>query len=353
MKLNKLRFGYVPYSTDLSHPGDRRRFPYFANRNIIEFEVAEDSNHYDVVLLTGQANLSKWLRYKKKHPATRFIFEMTDSVIYSSDLFRTLFKGTGRYLLGRESDLYINYKTPVKKWLQLADVVICSSEAVKESMKEFNANIVVSLDYLESEYQYLKNNFAVGKKMKLVWEGLGDVLPHLLYFKDVLKEVSSFCELHIITSEKYAAFGNVTQKNVSDLLKKFPIETIFHPWNIDTKDQLLSDCDLGIIPLNKNNHFAWHKPANKLISFWFTGLPTLVTNTPAYTKMMNDSGDPMYASTTAEWIEKIKSFYELGEGERKSLAERNHAFVKTHYSDEALDIVWWEIVKKGLKKSTK
>ena len=122
----------------MSQPGNRRRFPYFAKRNNINFEVADPKRDYDIVLVTGQGNLSEWLIYKKSHPHTKFIFEMTDSVIFSADIFRTLFKGTGRYLLKREKLFFPDYKTPVKKWLQIADVVICSSREVKDSISEWN-----------------------------------------------------------------------------------------------------------------------------------------------------------------------------------------------------------------------
>ena len=130
-------------------------------------------------------------------------------------------------------------------------------------------------------------------------------------------------------------------------MRQLPIETIFHHWEISTKDELLRH-DLGIIPLNKKNLFAWHKPANKLISFWFTGLPVLVSNTPAYVDMMNTAGEDSYCKDAKEWIAKINRFKELSDIERKSLAEKNYKYVKEHCSDEALDTVWLEIFSKVL-----
>ena len=35
MNFEEFKIGYVPYQSDLSAPGDRRRFPYFAKRNNI------------------------------------------------------------------------------------------------------------------------------------------------------------------------------------------------------------------------------------------------------------------------------------------------------------------------------
>ena len=95
MEFKKLKIGYVPYLPDLSQPADRRRFPYFAKRNNVQFEVADKNKPYDIILLTASSNLSGWLIYKKKHPKTKFIFEMVDSLIFSSNIFNTLFKGIG------------------------------------------------------------------------------------------------------------------------------------------------------------------------------------------------------------------------------------------------------------------
>jgi glycosyltransferase involved in cell wall biosynthesis len=346
MDFNRIKLGYVPYLNDMTQPGNRRRFPYFAKRKNVAFEIADPQKDYDIVLINGQANLSKWLIYKKKHPNTKFIFEMTDSVIFPADIFRTLFKGLGRYLLGRETSLYFDYKTPVKKWLKLADLVICSSREVKQRILKYNENIIISLDYLESEYRFLKKEYTTGKKLKLVWEGLGVSLHHLLSFKEVFKKINSFCELHIITSEKFPGWGNLSIRHVNSILKQLPINTIFHPWDINTKDQILSDCDLGIIPLTKKNSFAWHKPANKLVSFWFIGLPVIVSDTPAYMDMMDDAGEAYYCDNPAEWISKIKEFKALSSGEKKLLSEKNHHYVEQHYSNEELDKVWLEIFRK-------
>ena len=91
---------------------------------------------------------------------------------------------------------------------------------------------------------------------------------------------------------------------------------------------------------------AWHKPANKLISFWFAGVPTIVSGTPAYTELMQDAGTDLYCSDDEEWISGIKKIYDMTSAERKNLAEKNLRYVKTYYSDEALDSAWFKIFEK-------
>ncbi|MGN6539455.1 MAG: hypothetical protein ACTHKY_01470 [Ginsengibacter sp.] len=335
-----LKIGYVPYASDLSHPDDRRRFPYFAKRNGITFEIANANKKYDVVLLPAPANLSKWLLYKQRNPRTKFIFEMVDSLIYQSDTFSKVFKGVGRFMIGKEMLPTIDHKKLLIKWLTKADIVMCSSPKLKSEVERWNPNVILSLDYLEHEYKFLKNDYSIGGKMKLVWEGQGVVLPHFLHFKEVFKEVSSFCELHIITSEKFPKYGKFVNKNVETILDQLPIKTTFHKWNIDNNRNIFSNADCAIIPLNKNDLYGWHKPANKLLSFWFSGLPALTSDTPAYAELANKANSNTLCSTTEEWVTKICMIRDMKAEERKSLAKNNFSFAQTYYSNVMHDLTW-------------
>jgi len=346
MDFKELKIGYVPYLPDLSQPGDRRRFPFFAKTNGVPFEIADANKNYDIILLTAPANLSKWLIYKKKHPDTKFIFEMVDSLIFPSYIFSTLFQGLGRFILRKETLLYFNYKKLIITWFKIADIVVCSNTELKRNVEQWNQNVVVSLDYLQNEYEFLKKDYSINGKMKLLWEGQGIVLRQILYFKDLLEQLNSFCELHIITSEKYPLFGNLIHRDVEKILKELPIKTVFHKWDINKNPEVFSQCDCGIIPLSKKNLLGWYKPANKLISFWFSGLPTIVSNTPAYIELMDSANSKLYCSNTDEWISKLKWIRDLSKKEREQIAIKNSDFVCENYSNESLNITWQNIFEK-------
>jgi hypothetical protein len=347
MNFKELRIGYVPYLPDLSQPADRRRFPLFAKNNDVPFEIADKDKEYDIILLTATANLSKWMFYKKKHPDTKFIFEMVDSLILPSDTFSNLFKGVGRFILGKEELPYFDFRKILIKWIKIADVVICSSTKMKRIIEQWNRNVVVSLDYMQNEIKFTKKDFSIGGKMKLVWEGQSVVLRNLSDFKEVFEKVNSFCELHIITDKEYPTYGNLIKKDIDNILRKLPIKTVFHNWEIYKNYEILSGCDCGIIPLNKNNKMTWHKPANKLISFWFAGVPAVVSATPAYVEMMDSANTKLYCSSNTEWVSKIKEIYEMDSGQRRILAENNLDYVKRNYSNQALDSTWFHVFEKA------
>lgn len=346
MTLKELKIGYVPYLPDLSQPADRRRFPFYAKKHHIAFEIAQFDRNYDIVLLTATANLSKWLLYKKKHPGTKFIFELVDSLIFPSDLFDTLFKGLGKFMLKKETSLFINYKNLIVQWIKCADLVICSSTELKRNVERWNGNVVLSLDYLQNEYKLCKTDYSIKGKMKLLWEGQGIILPQFLFFREMLKQVSLFCELHIITSEKYPLFGNLIHRDVEKLLNRLPIDTVFHKWDLKKNGEIFSQCDCGIIPISPKNKLAWYKPANKLISFWFSGLPTVVSDTPAYSELMNIANSDLYCSNIDEWVSKLKWIMKLTEEERKEIAIKNLSFANQNFSNEILSQTWQKIFQK-------
>ena len=70
--------------------------------------------------------------------------------------------------------------------------------------------------------------------------------------------------------------------------------------------------------------------------------------------MMNNAGEKMYCSDTDEWVAQIKRVYAMKPEEREILAKKNCEYVRQHYSDEALDAVWYNIFdKKTSDKNSK
>lgn len=340
MNLTNSKIGYVPYLPDLSQPGDRRRFPYYAKRNHIEFEIADTASKYDIILLTASSDLSLWMEYKKKNPETKFLFEMVDSLVFHAGLYSKLFKGVGRYLIKKESVLHLNYTKLLLEWIRVADVVICSNTVLKDYVLKLNTNAIVSPDYLESEYSITKTDYSINGKMQIVWEGQGVVLPHFLAYKKLFERINDFCELHVITNSTYPILPKLWNRDVHQLLNQLPIRTHYHLWSKDTHNEILANADCAIIPLDKKNKFGWNKPANKLVSFWFVGLPTIVSATPAYREIMEKANSDLLCDTIEEWTSKLKWLYELSADERKSIASKNHSFVAENFSDERLDEIW-------------
>src|SRR5438874_6466538 len=62
------RVAYVPYSPDLSAPGDRRRFVRYAALRDIRFEVFRHGENYDLVVLSSVADVTHFSRFPRGGP---------------------------------------------------------------------------------------------------------------------------------------------------------------------------------------------------------------------------------------------------------------------------------------------
>ncbi|MCO6497389.1 MAG: glycosyltransferase family 1 protein [Chitinophagaceae bacterium] len=226
-----------------------------------------------------------------------------------------------------------------------ADIVLCSNPVTVKEVSRWNKNVLFSLDYQEHEYPFLKRDYSINGKMKLFWEGQGLVLPQLLFYKNVFKRIRDFCELHIVTSETFPLYDPFYKVRTENFLKKFPIEAYYHKWNQKNNAALFSKFDCGIIPLDPRDKYKWHKPANKLIAFWFSGIPTLTSDTPAYREIGEKTTDDFLCKSEEEWVQKLESIYKMSADDRKHIAERNYAFVSKVFSNEEMDDHWNKIIK--------
>src|SRR3989442_5758220 len=83
MNLGDLRIGYVPYSPDLTQPGDRRRFCHYAAKRKLRFEIARPEERYDLVVLSSRGDLSVWADYR---PGQAWIvYDLIDSYLAIPD----------------------------------------------------------------------------------------------------------------------------------------------------------------------------------------------------------------------------------------------------------------------------
>ena len=57
---DKFKLGYVPYTSDMSHPGDRRRLGAWANATHSKI-IIDSPFESDLLVLSAAANFKYWL----------------------------------------------------------------------------------------------------------------------------------------------------------------------------------------------------------------------------------------------------------------------------------------------------
>ena len=340
MNLQHLKIGYWPYHTSLSSPGDRRRFIFYANEREINFEIASIEKQYDVVYLTAGCDITAWLRYKEKNPATKIIFELIDSYLLEDINLFGLLRGPARFLGKKESGLYFNYRQAILLMVQRADAVVCSTALQRDFMLHWNNNIHISLDYFENDILCKKKEYSITGKLKLVWEGQAYTVSNLLCINPVLEKLKDKIELHIITDPIAKFLLKIFNKKTEIILQKLKCPWQFYKWERESFTQIIAGADLAIIPIKQGNKLMWNKPENKLLLFWQIGIPVLTSETPAYKRTMQKAGMNMCCSSAGDWIEQIERYAELDYAEKNSIMDAAKNYLASTHSREIICNNW-------------
>tara|TARA_B100000674_G_scaffold443638_1_gene408705 strand:+ start:494 stop:1564 length:1071 start_codon:yes stop_codon:yes gene_type:complete len=303
-KLSGKRIGYIPVSQDFSSAGDRRRFLMYAKEYNLQWEIADPTNEYDILFITTMANVSEWIDYKKSHPETILIFDINNAFFFKKNIIWNAARGITRFISGRESSLYFYYNNVYIDMFKTADIVVCPTSPAKEFISKYNESVFLSFDYFGEDISSKKVSFNPRNPAILVWEGMGVTAKHLLSISNVLEEFGSRVQLRIITDRSYKLAG-LYKVDVLKIFKSAKFNFEFFDWNIETYSKLITSSDIAIIPLNRRDTLAYHKPENKLALMWQHGMPVITSDTPAYIDSFSNTNMNLTCKDDDDWFRNI------------------------------------------------
>ena len=346
--LNKLRIAYAPYHKELSVPGDRRRFVFYAKERNINFELADPSKIYDIIYLTYGCNLGLWIKYKKNNPNVKIVFELIDTYFQEKKSIRELFRGIAWYLIRRDDVLWFSYKSALREIITICDAVVCSTIAQKFEMLQFNKNIHISLDYFSEDITHHKKSFVIKNKLKIVWEGQAYTVENLLLLNEVFEELKNDIELYIITDLIIKSPIKCCDKKTEDVLRKLKCKFNLIRWDKNSFSKIISNADLAIIPLKSDNSMMWNKPENKLLLLWEIGVPTFTSDTPAYKRVMSSAGIDFCCSSSNEWLQKIQEYRKSSIHYKINNFQKAKSYLKRYHSKDDI-LQKWDQIFESLK----
>ena len=305
---DKLKIGYVPYSADLSHPGDRRRIGTWSKTSRNDLQL-DDPTESDLLVLSAAANFDFWLK-KSKQPV---VLDLVDGYLGEDPL---LLQDLGRNLIrsfkGKSNYSALKFTRALENACRKADAVIVASPEQAKDVLTFNSSVYVILDdhsELDAARQQRKVGKPEGPSPKYIfWEGFGYTIKHFKFVAPSLDEFMSRSgyKLLILTNPNFARWGGYLGKiNAEKMIKNwFPksktqIEVI--PWSIEDVIRCATLSDFAIIPVDTNDKFANLKPENKLLSMWHLGLPTLFSSTFAYKRVADEIGMSEFCVDSSNW----------------------------------------------------
>jgi glycosyltransferase involved in cell wall biosynthesis len=354
MKTSDLRIAYLPGERDFSAPCDRRRFVAYARARGIEFELADPREKYDLVVLSQRADLSVWSQYRPGE--AKIVFDSVDSYLAADGLKATL-RGLAKFATRASRHLQFNYRKAVARMCQRADAVVCSTEEQRAHIREYCPNVHLILDVHDSELHEMKRDYAGGKKLHLVWEGLASSGIPLELLHQLIEPLAAEREivLHVVTDLVYWKYLDRVGKRhtVDDVRRVFgPLARQVHlyDWNPLAISRIATAADLALIPIDLSNSFHRGKPENKLLLFWRMGVPTLTSATPAYRRAMALAGLDMACENMEQFRSRLDSFA-ADRSLREAAGQRGLEVVREHYSAAAMLGKWDHVFESILSGS--
>ena len=346
-ELKSKKIGYTPVDRDFTTAGDRRRFIYFAEQLGLNWEFCKLDNSYDIVYITTIANITDWINYKKSHPNTVLIFDINNSFFFNQNPWWNFLRGFSRFIFRRERKFYLNYNNVYHEMFKYADIIVCPTDSAMEYISQFNSNVYTSFDYFENEIKVKKTDFKYNNPLIIVWEGMGVTAKHILNIAPVLEKYKGKVKLRLITDRKYK-LGGLFNVDVVKLFSKAKFDYEFIDWEKDSFSKHIAEADVAVIPLDKSDRVALHKPENKLILFWQHGIPVLTTDTPAYVKAFSEVDYNLTCSDLKEWESKLELFISGEFNSKQHIDSVNH-YLQKHRSREKFMVTWGSIFEDALK----
>lgn len=336
-----MRVGYVPYSPDLSQPGDRRRFAYYAARRGLEFEHASPEEDYDLVVMTPRADLDRWAIYRPGE--AKLVFDIVDSYL---DIPRTnvkqMLRGPAKFVAGHARTPFFSYRASLERILRRADAVTCATPEQAATIARYCRNVHPILDVQSEVVTKVKQGYAAGSPFQLVWEGLGENARWFSVIKRPLAAVRREhpLVLNVVSSPSYKqVMQRFWTRDTAKVIARSFDDVRLHSWSQATLADVATASDLAVIPLPLDRAFERGKPESKLISFWRLGAPVVASSTPAYTRAMAAAGQALHCATDAEWRTTLLRMIDSRD-ERERAGRGGREFAEREYSDERLLAKW-------------
>ena len=321
--------------------GDRRRFPWYASRRNIKFEIAKPSETYDLVIMTQSGDISVWCNYKKNN--SKIIYDFQDSYLsIPKTNIRGLLRGFAKFVSGQNRHIRLNYWKALENMCRKSDAVVCSTEDQKLGILKFCKNVRIILDVQSAVAKKVKTDYSIGTTCNLIWEGLPQTVHFLFEIQNVLECLSKKHKiaLHVLTDLEYFKYLNKYVKSeTSAITQKIFKNTYLYEWNEELHSSITTGCDIAIIPIPLNDPFCSGKPENKLLLFWRMGIPTITSATPSYQRAMTSAKLNMTCNTQQDWQDMLEKYINSA-SLREHAGKTGKTYTENQHGEEKTLLAW-------------
>jgi hypothetical protein len=344
--LKKIKIGYYPLSYDLSHPGDRRRLGFWANRRGINLHVNPESK-MDLVIVSEKSDMFK---ISDRHKQTPIIYDLIDGYLVSESNIKDSARAWAKFSTGEISKFELKYTNYVAKECELATSVICSTIEQSQMIHKFNPNVHVILDSHE-EFPASSGDNSSTNDAPLLWEGMPFTLSAINRLKFSLQSLDQL-KINLVTDLNYfRILGRYFPASTKGLIRKnlgrFESRVDLTPWSVTNLVESVKKSSMAILPINLDDPIQLYKAENRLLIMWRLGLPCLASPTLAYSRVMKQVESDLLCKTPEEWLKKI-TLLQSSSSLRKETIQMGQQYLSDFHSSKAILGKWDKAIEETL-----
>jgi glycosyltransferase involved in cell wall biosynthesis len=280
----------------------------------------------------------------RRHQGGKLIFDLIDPylAIPMTDP-KQLFRGIAWFAKGRHRYPTLNFRATLEGMCRRADAVVCTTEEQQQAIERLCRNTHIVLDLQDEILGSVKLDYSAQRPFRIVWEGLPSNIYQLRTIRTALQQVSHRYPLKLIVvtdPDQPRTVPWLGRVKTLDVLRQIFDNVDFRSWDKATWSDIITDCDLAVIPIELDRPLYAGKPGNKLALFWRAGMPVVASATPAYVRMLRAAGlETLACFSTQDWITALETMIN-NEQKRREAGLRGRDFVARALSTDALLQSW-------------
>ena len=270
------------------------------------FRTLLQVQNYDLIIIQKEVLpwLPSWVErflLKKSH----YILDFDDAQFHKYDDHYSAFI---RYF----------YSTKFDRLIAKSHLVIAGNKYISARCKSASARWIEIIPTVVDLDRYVPKQIYSGHKvLKIVWIGTPETVKFLNFLSAPLAELAKRYSFTL----RVIGAGKITMPGV-------PVELL--PWSADTECSMISNCDIGIMPL-PNTPWERGKCAYKIIQYMACGLPVVASPVGANCDVVINEKTGLFAKSELDWIEKLEQLLSNTEL-RQRLGELGRLRVESDYS---------------------
>jgi hypothetical protein len=307
--MKKIRIGYVPISSNLSHPADRRRVVFWAKERG-HYITTDLTEKVDVILLSERADFNRISKLNRNR--VPLLIDLIDAYLAKTNPIEDLARGATKVFSGQLSNSVQSFTAVLKNACRNSAGVICSTPEQLETISPYSKNIHAILDSHKEFPMKSFNSPTPSQTKKILWEGLPATLAG---FKEINSALLDFSDefqfnLYCVTNPTFhRILGRHFSSSTAEILKRNLSATIkaqIVPWSIENLVAEASSAQFSLIPLQIKRPMQYLKPENRLLIMWRLGLPCLTSNIPAYLRVSGLADTQSVCDTQSDWLQNMR-----------------------------------------------